>query len=144
VRLSAKTEYASLAMLELARRQDETEPVRIREIAEAHGVPARFLVQILLQLKAAGLVSSTRGSSGGYRLARDAAEITLADIHEVIEGGGDLASVLRAAAPQSRASEVLLDAWREAARCERDALCRLDLATLAARTEAAPDGMYYI
>jgi len=80
MRLSAKTEYASLAVLELALRQDRDEPVRIREISEAHGVPSRFLVQILLQLKAAGLVTSTRGSAGGYRLARDASEITLADI----------------------------------------------------------------
>jgi Rrf2 family protein len=131
MRLSAKTEYASLAMLELARRQHDEEPVRIREIADAHGVPSRFLVQILLQLKAAGL-------------ARDAAAITLADIREVIEGGGELVSALRSDASQSRASEVLLDAWQEAARCERDTLCSLDLATLAARTEVAPEGMYYI
>jgi Rrf2 family protein len=144
MRLSAKTEYASLAMLELARRQHDEEPVRIREIADAHGVPSRFLVQILLQLKAAGLVTSTRGASGGYRLARDAAAITLADIREVIEGGGELVSALRSDASQSRASEVLLDAWQEAARCERDTLCSLDLATLAARTEVAPEGMYYI
>lgn len=140
VRLSAKTEYASLAMLELALRQADDEPVRIREIAEAHGVPSRFLVQILLQLKAAGLVTSTRGASGGYRLARDAAAITLADIREVIEGCGDST----ASAPPSRASEVLLDAWQEVARCERDALRSIDLASLAARTAATAEAMYYI
>ena len=144
MRLSAKTEYASLAMLELALRQDEDEPVRIREIAETHGVPSRFLVQILLQLKAAGLVTSTRGSAGGYRLARDASEITLADIREVIEGSGERAATVAAAMPQSRAGEVLHDAWQEVARCERAALRSLDLASLAARTEAAAEAMYYI
>ena len=144
MRLSAKTEYASLAVLELALRQDRDEPVRIREIADAHGVPSRFLVQILLQLKAAGLVTSTRGSAGGYRLARDASEITLADIREVIEGSGERAATVAAAMPQSRAGEVLHDAWHEVARCERAALRSLDLASLAARTEAAAEAMYYI
>ena len=49
----------------------ESSPVHIREISEAYGIPERYLVQILLQLKGAGLVASTRGASGGYRLARD-------------------------------------------------------------------------
>jgi len=144
MRLSAKTEYASLAVLKLALRQDRDEPVRIREIADAHGVPSRFLVQILLQLKAAGLVTSTRGSAGGYRLARDASEITLADIRDVIEGSGDQASAFAAEMPQSRGGEVLHNAWREVARCERAALRSLDLASLAARTKAAAEAMYYI
>jgi hypothetical protein len=56
MRLSAKTEYAAIAVLELARNWTSDEPVRIRSIAAAHGVPSRFLVQILLQLKGAGLV----------------------------------------------------------------------------------------
>lgn len=143
MRLSAKTEYASLAMLELARRQHDEEPVRIREIADAHGVPSRFLVQILLQLKAAGLVASTRGASGGYRLARDAAAITLADIRDVFEAAasmatGDVQETL------SRGNRVILDAWQEVARCEREALEQHDLATLASRAEADAETMYYI
>ena len=51
-----------------------------------HGIPSRFLVQILLQLKGASLVVSTRGAAGGYRLARPPAEITLAEVIEVMEG----------------------------------------------------------
>ena len=62
--VSAKTEYACIAVLELAARHAVGEPVRIRDIAEAHGVPSRFLVQILLQLKSAGLVQSIRGAAG--------------------------------------------------------------------------------
>ena len=62
--VSAKTEYACIAVLELAARHGQPEPVRIRQIAEAHGIPSRFLVQILLQLKSAGLVQSTRGAAG--------------------------------------------------------------------------------
>ncbi len=63
--ISAKTEYACVAMLELAANYGSGEPVPIWVIAERHGVPARLLVQILLEFKAAGLVASTRGSAGG-------------------------------------------------------------------------------
>ncbi len=61
MRISAKTEYACVAVLELAAQYGTGQPVRIRKIAERHDVPPRFLVQILLQLKGAGLVASTRG-----------------------------------------------------------------------------------
>ena len=73
MKISAKAEYACLAVLALARHKPGEPPMRIREIAEAHGIPERYLVQILLQLKGAGLVTSVRGASGGYRLARVAA-----------------------------------------------------------------------
>lgn len=77
---SAKAEYASLAMLELAAQYGDPRPLRLVDIAEKHNIPQRFLVQILLQLKGAGLTASTRGASGGYQLARPPEEISLADI----------------------------------------------------------------
>jgi len=73
----AKTEYACVAMLELAANYGSGKPVPIRTIAARHGVPDRFLVQILLQIKAAGLVASTRGAAGGYHLACPPAEVSL-------------------------------------------------------------------
>jgi Rrf2 family cysteine metabolism transcriptional repressor len=86
VKISAKSEYACLALLALARQAADDPPVRIREISEGHGIPERYLVQILLQLKGAGLVASTRGASGGYRLARPAATISLAEVLTAIDG----------------------------------------------------------
>jgi Rrf2 family cysteine metabolism transcriptional repressor len=82
---SAKAEYACRAMLELAARHDDPQPVRLKAIADAHGIPQRFLVQILLQLKGNGLVASTRGASGGYQLGRTPDQISLADIIGVID-----------------------------------------------------------
>lgn len=82
---SAKAEYACIAMLELACRFGDPQPIRLSTIVEAHGIPKRFLVQILLQLKGAGLIASTRGAAGGYHLARPPEAITLADIIEVID-----------------------------------------------------------
>ena len=70
MRISAKAEYACVAMLELAANCADAQPVRIKAIADAQGIPPRFLVQILLQLKTAGLVASVRGAQGGYQLAR--------------------------------------------------------------------------
>jgi Rrf2 family protein len=83
--LSAKAEYACVAMLELAARHGDPRPVRLADVADKHGIPSRFLVQILLQLKNAGLVASTRGAAGGYQLARPPADISLADILGVID-----------------------------------------------------------
>ena len=88
VNLSAKTEYACIAVLDLALHHEQGDPVRIRSIADNHGIPSRFLVQILLQLKAAGIVSSIRGASGGYRLAKDPQDISLAEVMTAIDGRG--------------------------------------------------------
>ena len=85
MRISAKAEYACVAMLELAANYAESQPLPIKTIAEAQGIPPHFLVQILLQLKTAGLVVSVRGASGGYQLARPPEAITLADIINAID-----------------------------------------------------------
>src|SRR5215470_3667575 len=85
MRISAKAEYACVAMLELAACYRSPEPVRIKAIADAQGIPQRFLVQILLQLKTAGLVVSVRGASGGYQLARPPEAINLAQIVNAID-----------------------------------------------------------
>lgn len=86
MRLSAKIEYACLAIIALARQDQDESPVRVRVIAEGNGIPEKYLVQILLQLKAANLVRSTRGSLGGYRLARSAQTISLLEVIHAIEG----------------------------------------------------------
>ena len=85
MRVSAKAEYACFAMIELAANYADGQPVRVKAIADAHGIPQRFLVQILLQLKGAGLVASVRGAAGGYNLARHPTLITLADIIRTID-----------------------------------------------------------
>ncbi|MBY0527618.1 MAG: Rrf2 family transcriptional regulator [Gemmataceae bacterium] len=85
MRISAKAEYACIAVFELAVNHAEPHPVRVKAIADAHDIPQRFLVQILLQLKAVGLVESVRGASGGYQLARPPEEISLADVINAID-----------------------------------------------------------
>jgi Rrf2 family protein len=86
VRFSARVEYACLAIIGLSRHHLSEAPVRVGAIARDYQIPENYLVQILLQLKAAGLVESTRGAAGGYRLARPADTITLVQVFQAIEG----------------------------------------------------------
>lgn len=143
MKISAKVEYASLAMFELALHHGRGEPVRIRDIADKHDIPSRFLVQILLQLKGAGLVTSTRGASGGYQLARRPDEISLDDIVLVIEGPAEAYSE-EDTVPTTAPRRVLHSAWRDAGLAQRETLQAVTLADLVeqARTEAG--NMYYI
>ena len=129
-------------MLELAERYGSGEPVRIRTIAEDHGVPARFLVQILLQLKGAGFVASTRGASGGYQLIKSPDEISLGEVMNVIEGADE--PITSSASPDSRSAKVLQAAWREVAETEREALQSITFAELVERARQTSENMYYI
>lgn len=137
---SAKTEYAAMAVLELARRWGTGEPVRIREISAHHGVPARFLVQILLQLKAAGLVTSTRGAGGGYQLAVAPDAICLEDLVRIFEPN----EPATAGSERSRSVAMLRAAWAEAAEAEATALRSLTFAELLHRARPPSGAMYYI
>ncbi|MBM4010654.1 MAG: RrF2 family transcriptional regulator [Planctomycetota bacterium] len=145
MRLSAKTEYAALAVVELARRIDSPTPVRIREICTAQGVPPRFLVHILLQLKAAGIVMSVRGAAGGYRLAKAPGEVTLLDVLEAVDGPADAAAPLSAElSRKSRTAATLVSAWETVAEAESKALAAISIASLAAKCGPPGDSMYYI
>ena len=142
MKVSAKTEYACLAMLELAAHFGSNEPVRIRAIADEHGIPSRFLVQILLQLKGAGFVASTRGASGGYQLIKPPDEISLGEVMAVIEGQDS--EVTSAVAANSPTARVLVEAWREISQVEHDALYAISFGDLVGRIKRQNENMFYI
>ena len=108
MRLSAKADYALRASLELAAAGDGH--VKAEAVARAQSIPLRFLEQILLDLKHAGLVASQRGAEGGYWLARPAAEIPLAEVIRAVEG--PLANV-RGVRPEELEYEGAASALRE-------------------------------
>ena len=142
VNLSAKTEYACIAMLALAAHYESTEPVRIRSIAEAHDIPSRFLVQILLQLKGTGYVASTRGAAGGYRLIKPPESITLADVMCVFEPS--MASRRNVAESTNAVAATLEDVWTEAADKQLASLRSVTFAELVERAQGRSNNMYYI
>jgi Rrf2 family protein len=110
--LTAKGEYACVAMYELAAHHGGHQPVRVRAIADQHGIPQRFLVQILLQLKGAGLVASTRGTSGGYQLTRPPEAISLLDIIRIIDPA-PLARPTSLASSNSLAVQAVRGIWQD-------------------------------
>jgi Rrf2 family cysteine metabolism transcriptional repressor len=85
MKLTNRSEYALLALIYLARHEPEGY-LSVETIALAQGIPPKFLEQILLALKRARYVRSSKGKYGGYRLARPANEIALADVIRLFEG----------------------------------------------------------
>jgi Rrf2 family protein len=111
MRISAKADYAVRAAVELAAANDER-PVKAERIATAQDIPLNFLENILGELRHAGIVRSHRGAEGGFRLAKPAQQITIADVIRAVEG--PLASV-RGGPPEESAyngaSEALPRVW---------------------------------
>jgi len=85
MRISKKGEYALRAMIDLSLNYKK-ELVQIQEISGREKIPEKFLEQILLELKKAGLLQSRRGIGGGYRLIKSPKEITLAQVIRIIDG----------------------------------------------------------
>lgn len=86
MKLSVKSDYAARAVLSLARRYQSGESVRVEELAAENGIPANYLVQILIELKSQQIVKSQRGKEGGYLLAKAPATITFGDVIRAIHG----------------------------------------------------------
>jgi len=143
LKISARTEYACIAVLELAARYGSRTPAPIREIADRHQVPARFLVQILLQLKAAGLVASVRGATGGYQLGRPPEKISLGEVMELIEGTSEKESPT-AASPDSPAVKALQEVWLQVGQVQQDMLRQITFAQLLEKAKTHDHQMYYI
>ena len=106
MRITARVDYAILAVFELALHA-KGRRMQARELSEKQQIPLRFLEQILIQLKKAGLVESARGSNGGYMLAQQPDRISLAEIIAAVEGEVTLID------SRVNPSSVLRQVWKE-------------------------------
>jgi len=129
MKISAKAEYASVALVELAIRHQRSLPTSLKNIAEQYGISQPFLMQIFMQLKGAGLVLSVRGASGGYQLARNPAAISLADVIDIIDGPPQHDTAL-SGLPESPVIRTLQSVWREVGVQERKILEATSLAEI--------------
>ncbi|MCL6620887.1 MAG: Rrf2 family transcriptional regulator [Syntrophobacterales bacterium] len=86
MRLSTRSRYGTRLLVDMARHYSQG-PIHLSDIARRQGVSVKYLEQIIIPLKKAGLVQSVRGPKGGHQLARPPAEITVADIVSVLEEG---------------------------------------------------------
>jgi len=86
VKLSVKSDYAARAVLGLARHYPSETTFKVEDLAAEQGIPPKYLVQILIELKARNIVRSVRGKDGGYLLARAPADISLGDVLRCVHG----------------------------------------------------------
>jgi Rrf2 family protein len=120
-----------LALISLANFESENRPVHIKEIAEEQSIPVSTLTQVLLKLKGAGLVRSTRGSGGGYWLARPPEEIELGEVLTAIDGHNGLVRELPGAS-----ARVLASVWHQIRERERQVLKETSIAQLAGQSRS--------
>jgi Rrf2 family transcriptional regulator, cysteine metabolism repressor len=125
--LSAKVEYALLALLELASHTKRDEPMQIKEIASRQGIPDRYLEQVFSSLRRAGIIHSQRGSKGGYLLSRDPWQITLLEVFSCLEESKSSKSSQES---QSIDRLVLRETWQEATQATKDVLRRYTIRDL--------------
>lgn len=84
--ISKKMKYALKALVHMAKHQQQGTYIKANDIARTENIPKKFLEQILLDLKRGRIINSRQGAAGGYYFLRRPAEITLADIHRIIDG----------------------------------------------------------
>jgi Rrf2 family protein len=109
MRISAKADYAVRAVVELAAATDE-KPVKAERVATAQDIPLNFLENILGELRHAGIVRSHRGAEGGFRLAKPAEDISVADVIRAVEGP---LAVVRGGPPEDSAYSGAAEALRK-------------------------------
>lgn len=129
MKISAKAEYACVALVELAIRHARGLPTSLKVIAAQYGISQPFLMQIFMQLKGAGLVVSVRGAGGGYQLARKPEKISVADVVDVIDGPPSDETAL-SGLPESPVIRQLQQIWRNVGARERAILETTSLAEI--------------
>lgn len=134
MKITARAEYASVAVLELALNFNSGQ-IQAKEIADRQTIPLKFLEQILIQLRNAGLVKSVRGAAGGYLLAQPPDRISLKNVVEAVEGELNIVD-------EKLTDSTLRAVWAE---IQEDFLSRLDsvsiqsLVTRKLRENQVPD-----
>jgi Rrf2 family protein len=149
-RFPIKVTYGIMATIELAR-HDRSIPLQAKTIAKQQGIPARFIEQILQGLKQAGIVRSLRGAQGGYTLAQDPQQISLAELVNSMNGAGTPSSMANGSTEQSENPQVsntlLSNIWAQVQEAEQAVLRVISLQTLVEqyqKLESQRSLMYHI
>ncbi|MEH2358756.1 RrF2 family transcriptional regulator [Nostoc sp.] len=143
--LSCKSEYAILALLEMAAHHESGEPLQIRQIAAQQNIPDRYLEQLLATLRRGGIVKSQRGAKGGYLLTREPRKIILFEILECLEGL-EVRTCEENVNSKTVDSSVIDEIWQEASRAANSVLQKYTLQDLCEKRDSRRqfDIMYYI
>ena len=137
MKISQKLEYACRALVQLAKSYDGKTLTRLDDLAQREAVSANFLVQILNDLRRAGIIDSRRGASGGYILSRTADNITMRQIVEAVEPS----QLQNTALDQGESGTAVRRAWQAVSvKLAGD----LDAVTLDSLASPPSDPMFYI
>ncbi|HLO51763.1 MAG TPA: Rrf2 family transcriptional regulator [Kamptonema sp.] len=143
--LSSRVEYALLALLELASRQQRELPLTVNEIAGSQAIPERYLDQILTHLRRSGILISQRGAKGGYLLAKEPWQITLLEVVISVEGNNSAkeGEILNS---QTIEKTVVLEIWQQAKVATQSILASYTLQDLCQHRDnyLQQNPMYYI
>jgi Rrf2 family protein len=135
MRVSAKSDYALRALIEITRRSGEDDPgvISAEELSKAQGIPHGFLQGILADLRRVGILSSQRGQSGGWRMAMDPEKVSVADVMRAVDGPiVSISGVRPEAVNYNERAVVLQRVWIAARDSLRDVLEKTTLAELGA------------
>jgi len=148
VEISCKSEYALLALIELAVAYESGDPLQIRQISAQQNIPDRYLEQLLATLRRGGIVRSQRGAKGGYLLAREPWKITLFDVLVCLEGFDSQPINQETALKSGKTLEgsIVCEIWQEANDAANAVFQKYTLKDLRERRDARRqlDFMYYI
>lgn len=144
MKLSTKSRYAVRLMINLAWNFKQG-PSQLNEIARKEEISEKYLSQIVINLRGAGLIRSVRGAHGGYLLAKDPAHITLRDIVEVMEGGLDIVDCLTDEENCGRSGICLTrNVWEKVSQAIKETLSEINLYDLSRQVNKSDDPMYFI
>ncbi|MBN3040833.1 MAG: Rrf2 family transcriptional regulator [Candidatus Omnitrophica bacterium] len=130
MKLSTRARYGTRLMLELGLSYGKG-PVFLKDISASQEISEKYLSQIIIPLRAAGLVDSYRGAKGGYSLSRPPYAITLKEIVENLEGGLELVSCIRNPDECNKIAEcVTRDIWKSVSKTITDVLSGITVDTL--------------
>ena len=138
MRISARCDYACRALLELTLHWPSKKPLQIYTISRRQGIPMKYLVQILIQLKRIGLVSSIRGKDGGYNLAKPPERIAISQVLRQI--GGPLLPLANSATKKGSAFVAI---WNEVEKAMSKVLDRISFEDIANRSKGMKETIVY-
>jgi Rrf2 family protein len=132
VHVSTRCQYAIKALVRLALSYGGA-PVQSRDIAAFGGIPAKYLEQVMHDLRQGGLVTSTRGKNGGYVLARQPHAITFAQVRELVDGPFEAVRMPRA----GQADALVEPVWRDVRQAVDEVLAGASIGAAAERARSA-------
>jgi len=143
MKISTRGRYGTRLMLELARHFGEG-PIFLKEIAGSLGISEKYLGQLVIPMKNAGLISSVRGAHGGYSIARPPSNITLREIVEVAEGPLSLVECVSnpGVCPKSQDC-VHRSVWKKVAQCMEGTLASITLQDMLEMKKESPEALFY-